>query len=130
MNPLLACWDVPIALTKVRAKPTTRDAALQWFDTGTRVVRSEVASSTAWNRNLLLAPSALEPSMNVDDAGALGKGGLKVEGALNRDDKVRGGELVFGFAPIDDLEVGLGLARATDHDLDPSTKLRGTGIGY
>ncbi|MDM7456253.1 MAG: hypothetical protein P3W97_003065, partial [Tepidimonas sp.] len=47
-----------------------------------------------------------------------------------RDDKVRGGELVFGFAPIDDLEVGLGLARATDHDLDPSTKLRGTGIGY
>ncbi len=79
---------------------------------------------------LVALPVHAEPPMNVDDAGTLGKGGLKVEGALSRDDKERGGELVFGFAPIDNLEVGLAVARATDHDPDPSTRLRGTGISF
>jgi hypothetical protein len=69
-----------------------------------------------------------EPPMNVDDAGTLGKGGMKVEAVLSRDDKVRGSELVFGFAPIEDLEVGIAVARATNHADDPSTELRGTGI--
>jgi hypothetical protein len=79
---------------------------------------------------LVALPVRAEPPMNVDDAGTLDKGGLKVEGALSRDDKERGGELVFGFAPIEDLEVGISAARATDRDPDPSTKLRGTGISF
>ncbi len=78
---------------------------------------------------LTALPAHAEPPMNVDDAGTLGKGGLKVEGVLGRDDKERGGELVFGFAPVDDVEIGISVARATDHDPDPSSKLRGTGIG-
>lgn len=89
-------------------------------------------------KNILIASASLlaalpvraEPPMNVDDAGTLDKGGLKVEGALSRDDKLRGGELVFGFAPIDDLEIGISVARATDRDPDPSTRLRGTGISF
>lgn len=75
-------------------------------------------------------PAHAEPPMNVDDAGTLDKGGMKVEGVLVRDDKARGGELVFGFAPIEDLEVGLSVARATDRADDPSTRLRGTGISF
>lgn len=89
-------------------------------------------------KNILIASASLlaalpvraEPPMNVDDAGTLDKGGLKVEGALSRDDKLRGGELVFGFAPIEDLEIGISVARATDRDPDPSTRLRGTGISF
>jgi hypothetical protein len=81
---------------------------------------------------LLLAlstPVFAEGPMNTDDAGTLGVGGMKVEGVLSRDDKARGGELVFGFGPIENVEVGLSFARATDRDPNPSTKLHGTGIG-
>lgn len=67
--------------------------------------------------------------MNTDDAGTLDVGGMKLETALSRDDKERGGELVFGFSPIENVEIGLSYARATDRGDDPSTKLRGTGIG-
>lgn len=75
-------------------------------------------------------PVMAEAPMNVDDAGTLGKGGMKVEGVLSRDDKARGGELMFGFAPIEHLEVGLAVGRATDRADDPSTRLRGTGISF
>jgi hypothetical protein len=54
---------------------------------------------------------------------------MKVEGVLSRDDKERGGEMVFGYGPIENVEVGIAFSRATDRDPDPSTKLRGTGIG-
>lgn len=77
----------------------------------------------------IATPALAEPPMNVDDAGTLGKGGMKVEGALSRDDRARGGELVFGFAPIDNLEIGLAVNRATDRADDPSTQRRGAGIG-
>lgn len=73
-------------------------------------------------------PAMAEPPMHVDDAGTLDKGGMKIEGAVSRDHKERGGELLFGFAPVEDVEIGIGLARATDRADDPSTRLRGTGI--
>lgn len=73
-------------------------------------------------------PVRAEPPMHVDDAGTLDKGGMKVEGAWGRDDKERGGELVFGFAPIENLEIGIAASRATDHDPDPNTHLDGTGF--
>jgi hypothetical protein len=75
-------------------------------------------------------PVLAEPPMHVDDAGTLDKGGMKVEGVWAKDDQTRGGELVFGFAPVEDLEIGLAVARATDRADDPSTRLRGTGISF
>lgn len=74
-------------------------------------------------------PVLAEGPMATDDAGTLEQGGMKVEAVLSRDDKARGSELVFGFGPIETVEVGLAFARATDRADDPSTKLRGTGIG-
>ncbi len=79
---------------------------------------------------LVATPVLAESPMATDDAGTLDKGGMKIEGVLSKDDKARGGELVFGFAPIQDLEVGLSMARATDRADDPSTRLRGTGISF
>lgn len=80
---------------------------------------------------ILFATAAhAEPPMNVDDAGTLGKGGMKIEGAWSRDDMTRGGELLFGFAPLEDLEIAIGAGRATDRTDDPSARLRGTGIGF
>jgi hypothetical protein len=73
-------------------------------------------------------PAWAEPPMNVDDAGTLAQGGMKIEGALSRDHKTRGGELLFGFAPIEALEIGIAVTRATDRAGDPSTRLRGSGI--
>lgn len=79
---------------------------------------------------LVIMPLArAEGPMNTDDAGTLDKGGMKVEGVLSKDDKERGGELVFGFSPIENVEIGIAVARATDRTDDPSTKLRGTGFG-
>jgi len=70
-----------------------------------------------------------EPPMQVDDAGTLGRGGMKLEGSLSRDDKQRAGDLVFGFSVIENVEIGLALARATDRADSPSTRLAGVGIG-
>lgn len=70
-----------------------------------------------------------EGPMATDDAGTLDQGGMKIEAVLSRDDKARAGELVFGFGPIETVEVGLTFSRATDRADDPSTQLRGTGIG-
>jgi hypothetical protein len=77
----------------------------------------------------IATPVLAEGPMATDDAGTLDQGGMKVEAVLSRDDKARGGELVFGFGPIETVEVGLAFSRATDRADDPSTKLRGTGIG-
>lgn len=74
-------------------------------------------------------PVAAEPPMHVDDAGTLARGGMKVEGKLDRDHKARGGELVFGFAPLDYLEIGLAAARAHDREVTPSTRLDGAWVG-
>lgn len=67
--------------------------------------------------------------MNTDDAGTLALGGMKVEGILSRDDQERGGEMAFGFGPVENVEVAISVARATDRTDAPSTRLRGTGFG-
>jgi len=70
-----------------------------------------------------------EPPMTVDDAGTLGQGGMKLEGAVGRDHKLRAADLVFGFAPIENLEVGLALTRGSDSEPDPASRLRAAGLG-
>ncbi len=77
---------------------------------------------------LAAAPAHAEGPMATDDAGTLDRGGMKVEGVLSRDDREHGKELVFGFAPIENVEVGLAVARAEDRSADPDTNLRGTGF--
>jgi hypothetical protein len=77
----------------------------------------------------IATPALAEGPMATDDAGTLDQGGMKIEAVLSRDDKARGSELVFGFGPIETVEVGLAFARATDRADNPSTKLRGTSIG-
>ena len=62
---------------------------------------------------LLLAASTLllnntaqaEAPMNVDDAGTLAVGGMKVEGVWRKDDQTRGPEMAFGFSPLNNVEV-------------------------
>lgn len=79
---------------------------------------------------LVAAPSWAEPPMNVDDAGTLDQGGMKVEGAWRKDDQTRGPELVFGFSPLENLEVGISLMRDRDHSADPATRLNAVGLGF
>lgn len=74
-------------------------------------------------------PAQAEGPMATDDAGTLDVGGMKIEGALSRDDKTRGAELGLGYGPIENVELGLTFARETDRDPNPSTRVRGTGIG-
>ncbi len=78
---------------------------------------------------LAMPPAFAEGPMNTDDAGTLDVGGMKVEAVLGRDDKARSTELGFGYGLIENVEVGLSFARETDRADDPSTKVRGTGIG-
>lgn len=77
----------------------------------------------------LSSPSFAEAPMNVDDAGTMDKGGMKIEGAWRKDDQTRGPELVFGFSPMENIEIGLSVARDRDHGADPATHLDGSGIG-
>ncbi|OQA33360.1 MAG: hypothetical protein BWY57_01263 [Betaproteobacteria bacterium ADurb.Bin341] len=70
-----------------------------------------------------------EAPMNVDDAGTLDQGGMKVEGAWRKDDKQRGPELVFGYSPIENLELELSTAQDRDRSATPATRLKATGFG-
>lgn len=91
---------------------------------------SPVASFVTLSAGLLMASLAhAEAPMNVDDAGTLDKGGMKVEGVWSKDDRTRGGELVFGFSPIDDLELEVGAGRAHDSSARPATRFDGFGVG-
>jgi hypothetical protein len=93
-----------------------------------RIVMKNVFAVSA--AGLVIMPLArAEAPMYTDDAGTLDKGGMKVEGVWSKDDKQHGGELVFGFGPIENVEIGIAVAHATDRTDDPSTKLRGTGFG-
>lgn len=78
---------------------------------------------------LITAPAHAEGPMNVDDAGTLDKGGMKVEAVLGKDDRERSAEALFGFSFIEHLEMEIGLARATDHATDPDSRARGVGFG-
>lgn len=62
---------------------------------------------------LAAIPAHAESPLQTDDAGTLAVGGKKIELTLDRDDELRGGGVSFGFAPIANVEVGLGLARHT-----------------
>ena len=94
---------------------------MQQFSNTQRVVVTAVIASMG-------LPALAEPPMQVDDAGTLGKGGMKIEGVLAREDKVRGAELGFGYGPIENVEIGLAFARETDRADQPSTKIRGLGM--
>jgi len=78
---------------------------------------------------LASSPVHAEAPMHTDDAGTLDKGGMKVEGVWSKDDHEKGGELLFGFSPIENLEMEVAVARTRDSDPSPDTKLRGTGFG-
>jgi hypothetical protein len=78
---------------------------------------------------LVSAPAKAEGPMNTDDAGTLDKGGMKVEGVWSKDDKVKGTELLFGFSPIENLEVEVAVARARDDGASPATRFDGVGFG-
>lgn len=91
-----------------------------------RKIAAVAGLSAAW---LFVLPAWAEAPMNVDDAGTLALGAMKFEGTLSRDDKTRGGELLFGFAPMENVEISLALTRAKDHDEAPSTRISGTGVG-
>ncbi|MEW6163565.1 MAG: hypothetical protein AB1642_00740 [Pseudomonadota bacterium] len=77
---------------------------------------------------LAASPAFAEGPMNTDDAGTLDQGGMKIEAVLSRDDKERGAELVYGFGPIENVEVGIAVSSAADRADDPSTRKQGTGL--
>jgi hypothetical protein len=80
---------------------------------------------------LVMAVSSVhaEAPMNTDDAGTLDKGGMKVEGVWSKDDKTKGVELLFGFSPIDMLELEVTASQANDDSTSPSSKLHAVGFG-
>lgn len=78
----------------------------------------------------MLTPLALaEAPMNTDDAGTLDGGGMKVEGVWSKDNREKGGELLFGFSPSGNLEVAVAVARARDYSANPVTQLRAVAFG-
>lgn len=70
-------------------------------------------------------PARAEGPMATDDAGTLDQGGMKIEGVWSKDDQTRGGELLFGFSPIGNLELELAVARAKDDEF----KANAVGFG-
>ncbi len=78
---------------------------------------------------LAAAYAYAESPMNVDDAGALDKGGMKIEGVWQKDDKHISGALLFGFSPVDHLEIELGATRDNDMSANPAIKSHGFGVG-
>jgi len=70
-----------------------------------------------------------EAPMTVDDAGTLGKGGMKIEGNWSKDDQQKGPSLLFGFSPAQNLELAIAGNSARDRSASPSTHLRGVGVG-
>jgi len=73
-------------------------------------------------------PALAERPMVVDDAGTLDAGGGKLEFGWSRDDQTRGWDAAAGFAPIANLELEVGLARARDGATSPDSLLRGVGV--
>lgn len=69
--------------------------------------------------------SHAEGPMATDDAGTLDKGGMKIEGIWGKDDQTRSSELLFGFSPIESLELEIAVARARDDEF----KANAVGFG-
>ncbi len=77
----------------------------------------------------LLPGARAESPMHTDDAGTLPLGGMKIEAIWSKDDKARGGDLLFAFSPITDLELEIAAARVMDGSASPDTRLRTVGLG-
>lgn len=80
---------------------------------------------------MLLGASTLaraERPLNVDDAGTLDKGGVKLEAGWSKDDEARGFEAAAGFGPVDNLELEVSLARIRDHAASPVATIHGQGL--
>jgi hypothetical protein len=77
----------------------------------------------------LASPAFAEAPMNTDDAGTLDQGGMKLEATWSRDDGQRGGELLFGFGPLKNLEMEVSAAAAEDTTDGADSRLRVTGFG-
>jgi hypothetical protein len=78
---------------------------------------------------MMLSSGAIaEAPMNTDDAGTLDKGAMKIEGVWRRDDMTRGGELLFGFSPVKDLELEV-VGSAAKETGGADNMLHGVGFG-
>lgn len=75
------------------------------------------------------APAFAEAPMQVDDAGTLDQGGKKIESVWRKDDRQKGVELLFGFSPLEHLELEIAAARDRDGSAAPATRLNGTALG-
>lgn len=78
---------------------------------------------------LAASTACAEAPMSVDDAGTLGKGGMKIEGVWHRDDELRGGSLALGYGPVENLELGISYAHDRETSVDPDITLEGAAIG-
>lgn len=79
---------------------------------------------------LLLAagPALAERPMVVDDAGAMPKGGAKLEFGWSRDDDLRGWDFAVGYGLREDIELELAFERLRDHASSPRTDFEAVTI--
>jgi hypothetical protein len=71
-----------------------------------------------------------ENPMVTDDAGTLDRGGKKIEGVFTKVSTERGGGLGFGFAPIDDVELGLTYQRLRDSSIPATANIVGVSAKW
>lgn len=77
---------------------------------------------------LSATPTHAEPPMTVDDAATMARGGMKIEGAWLVDDEARGPDLLFGYSPLDTLELAINAGLTHDHATAPSARTRALGL--
>lgn len=71
-----------------------------------------------------------EAPMVTDDAGTMDQGGKKVEGSFAKSGPARVYGLSGGFAPMDNVEIGLGLQHARDSSLSTSGNATGLSVKW
>jgi hypothetical protein len=71
-----------------------------------------------------------ENPMVTDDAGTLDKGGKKIEGGFTKVSSERGGGLGFGFAPTEDVELGLTYQRLRDSSIPATANIAGVSAKW
>ena len=69
---------------------------------------------------LLCGFAFAEAPMITDDAGTLDKGGKKIEGGFSKSGSQRTYDLSGGYAPMDNVELGLGLQHSRDGSIPAS----------
>ena len=72
----------------------------------------------------MMSSAYAEAPMVTDDAGTMDKGGKKIEGGFTKQSDVRGVSAGFGFAPIDQVELGATIARQRDSSIPVSVNGR------